>query len=497
MHQFRRWLLVVPFALGLTWTAPARDKESLTKDRVSETKHTIKVGNTPLEYTATAGTIELKEEGGKPLAGVFFVAYTKNGVLDLAKRPITFTFNGGPGSSSVWLHMGAFAPKKVKLDDDGNALPPPYKLVDNEYHLLDFTDLVFIDPVTTGYSRPAADVPNSKFHGVQQDIESVGEFIRLYTTRYKRWQSPKFLAGESYGGTRAAALSYFLQHRHNYFLNGVVLVSPALNFQAIRFDEGNDLPFALFLPTYTASAWYHKKLSKDLQSDLRTTLAEAEAFAQGEYTTALMKGDKLPADQKKQLAAKIARLTGLSEKYVLQTNLRISIQRFCRELLREERKTVGRFDSRFTGFAKDAAGENPDYDASAPIHDGPFAATLNHYLRHDLKYETDLTYEILTGRVQPWDYSSVKNRYLNVTPDLRKAMTQNADLQVFVANGYYDLATPYFTTDYSIDHLSLEPAFAKHVTTRYYEAGHMMYVHKLSHQQLHKDLRAFYQKAVK
>jgi carboxypeptidase C (cathepsin A) len=497
MPHARLWLLIVPVACGLTLTAPAQDKSSPAKDNLSETKHTIKFGKDELSYTATAGTLQLKEEDGKPLANIFFTAYTLNGVANLAKRPITFTFNGGPGSSSVWLHMGAFAPKKVLLDDNGDTLPPPYKLVDNEYNLLDFTDLVFIDPVTTGYSRPAPGVPNSKFHGVQQDIESVGEFVRLYTTRFQRWQSPKFLAGESYGGTRAAALSHFLQERHNLFLNGVVLVSPALNFETIRFDEGNDLPYALFLPTYTASAWYHKKLSKEQQDDRQQTLAEAEAFAQSEYTVALMKGDKLSAGEKQQLAAKMARLTGLSEKYLLQANLRVSIFRFCRELLRDERKTIGRFDSRFTGFSKDAAGETPDYDASAPIHDGPFAATLNHYLRNELKYETDLTYEILTGRVQPWDYGNAKNRYLNVGPDLRKAMTQNRHLRVFVANGIYDLATPYFATDYCIDHLGLEPALVPHVTTKYYEGGHMMYVHKMSHKQLHKDLREFYQQATK
>src|SRR5262249_10353547 len=235
-----------------------------------------KLNGDTLHYTVTAGTMVLKEEDGKALASIFFVAYTKNAVDDLAKRPITFTFNGGPGSSSVWLHMGAFAPKQLLRDDVGNPYPPPYKLIDNPYTLLDATDLVFIDPVTTGFSRPAPGVPNSKFHGVQQDVESVGEFIRMYTTRYKRWQSPKFLAGESYGGTRAAGLVGWLQARHSMNVNGVIFVSPALNFQTIRFDDGNDLPFALFLPTYTATAWYHKKLSQELQLDLRKALTEAE-----------------------------------------------------------------------------------------------------------------------------------------------------------------------------------------------------------------------------
>jgi carboxypeptidase C (cathepsin A) len=243
---------------------------------------------------------------------MFFVAYTKAGVEDMSKRPVTFTFNGGPGSSSAWLHMGAFGPKKVLLDDDGNPLPPPFKLVNNQFTLLDSTDLVFIDPVGTGYSRPAAGVPNTKFHGVQQDLDTVGEFIRLYITRFNRWQSPKFIAGESYGGTRAAGLTHWLQDKHNLNLNGVILVSPAINFQTLRFDEGNDLPHILFLPTYTATAWYHKRLSKELQSDLKRTLAEAKKYAETEYTLALMKGDSLTETEKKAVAAKVAHFTGLT-----------------------------------------------------------------------------------------------------------------------------------------------------------------------------------------
>jgi carboxypeptidase C (cathepsin A) len=487
--------LLVPLCVGVSFV-PAQDKkEPPLKETLSKTTHSITVGGTKLEYSATAGTLVLKEEDGKPLASIFFVAYTKP-VKDLSKRPITFTFNGGPGSSSAWLHMGAFAPKKVQLDEDGNPLPPPARLVDNPYNLLEVSDFVFIDPVSTGYSRPAPGVPNSKFHGVQQDLDTVAEFIRLYTTRFERWQSPKFLAGESYGGTRAAGLSNLLQGGYNMSLNGVILVSPALNFQTIGFGEGNDLPYILFLPTYTATAWYHKCLSPSLQSDLRKTLADAKAFAEGEYTVALMKGDRLTPAERKDIAAKVAQFTGLSEKYVLQTNLRVQIQRFCRELLREQRKTVGRLDSRFTGNDKDAAGEAPEFDPAMAAHSGSFAATINHYLRHELNYETDLTYELLTPKVQPWDYGNAKNSYLNVGPQLRRAMTQNHDLRVFVADGYYDLATPFCATDYSIDHLGLEPALVKNITTRHYEAGHMMYVHKGSHEQLHKDLTKFYQAVV-
>jgi carboxypeptidase C (cathepsin A) len=447
-----------------------------------------------LEYTATAGTLVLKEEDGKPTAGVFFVAYTKE-AADRSRRPITFTFNGGPGSSSVWLHLGAFGPKRVLMKPDGEPLPPPYRLVDNDLTLLDLTDLVFIDPVSTGYSRPAPGVSGKQFHGVQEDIQSVGEFIRLYTTRFNRWESPKFLAGESYGTTRAAALVGYLQDRLGMNFNGVLLVSSILDFQTARFDEGNDLPFVLFLPTYTATAWYHKKLSPDLQSDLRKTLDEAEQFALGEYASALLQGSRLPAEARDRIARKVALYTGLTEDYVRRANLRIEIQRFCRELLRKEGRTVGRFDSRLMGRDLNDVGERPEYDPSYAAIQGTYTATLNDYVRRELGFKSDLPYEILTSRVQPWDFGTAKNRYLNVAPSLRQAMTKNPALRVFVANGYYDLATPYFATEHTFHHLGLAPELAKHVTMGYYEAGHMMYIHRESHVRLRKDLATFLQSA--
>jgi carboxypeptidase C (cathepsin A) len=320
-----------------------KDKESIVR-----TRHTVTIDGKKIAYEAAAGTMTLKEEDGKTTANIFHVAYTKQGE-DLGKRPITFCFNGGPGSSSVWLHLGTFGPKRVLLSEDGNALKPPARLVDNEWSILDVTDLVFIDPVSTGYSRAAEEKNAKNFHGVEEDVHAVAEFIRLYTTRNKRWQSPKYLAGESYGTTRSAALSNHLQSRVNMRLNGILLVSSILNFQTIRFDEGNDLPFALFLPSYTATAWYHKKLDKNLQGDFRKTLAEVEKFALGEYTTALMKGSKLEGAERQAVTKKLARFTGLSETYVERANLRIEGQRFMRELLREEGYTVGRFDSRIKG----------------------------------------------------------------------------------------------------------------------------------------------------
>ncbi len=470
-------------------------KAEAPKDNLVETQHSLTVGGVKVDYKATAGTLALKDEEGKPTANLFFIAYTRTGA-EPAKRPITFTFNGGPGSSSVWLHMGAFGPKRMRTHEDGSPLPPPTRLVDNENSLLDVTDLVFIDPVTTGFSRPATGQDAKQFHGVEGDLRSVGEFIRLYVTRYDRWASPKFVAGESYGTTRAAGLSRHLQDQLGMNLNGIVLISTILNFQTARFDEGNDLPFALFLPTYTATAWYHKKLSPELQTDLRKTLSEVEAFAQGDYSTALLKGNKLGTDELASVRRRLARYTGLSEDYVARSNLRISIQRFTKELLRDERRTVGRFDSRFKGTDLDAVGEQGEYDPSYAVVQGAYTAAFHQHLRDNLKYESDLPYEILTGRVQPWDFGEARNRYLNVAPRLRQALAKNHDLRVFVANGYYDLATPYFATEYTFNHLGLEPAPGDRVTMAYYEAGHMMYVKASEHQKLKKDVARFIQAAV-
>ncbi|HEV3145140.1 MAG TPA: hypothetical protein VGZ47_14720 [Gemmataceae bacterium] len=465
------------------------------KSDVEHTSHSISINGKKIDYEATAGTLPLKEEDGKVTANLFFVAYTK---IDenLEKRPITFTFNGGPGSSSVWLHMGAFGPKRVAMTDEGEPVPPPVRLVENDLSILDLTDLVFIDPVTTGFSRPASGTDAKRFHGVEQDIQSVGEFIRLYTTRYQRWGSPKFVAGESYGTTRASALSGYLQDRLGINLSGVILISAVLNFETIRFDEGNDLPYVMYLPSYTATAWYHKKLADDLQKDLHSTLREAEKFAEGEYATALLKGDKVPESDRKSLAMKMAKFTGLSEQFIQRANLRVEIMRFTKELLRADLRTVGRFDSRLKGIDSDAVGERHEYDPSYAAVLGSYTAAFNEYVRHDLKYESDLPYEILTGRVQPWDFGDAKNRYLNVAPTLRQAITKNRNLKVFLASGYYDLATPFFAADYTRNHLHLDEPLAKHITATYYEAGHMMYIHRPSHVKLKKDLAQFYEQAL-
>lgn len=457
------------------------------------TKHKITINGQNINYTATAGYLQLKAEDGKPKANVFFVAYTKDGVDDLSKRPMTYTFNGGPGSSSVWLHMGIMGPKRVLMSDNGDVLPPPYRYVDNEYSWLDQTDMVFIDPVSTGYSRAVTGENEKQFHGYEEDLQSVAEAIRLYATKYDRWNSPKFLAGESYGTTRAAGLSDYLQSKYKFYLNGVVLISSILNMQTARFDIGNDLPYSLFLPTYTASAWYHKKLSPDLQKDLKSTLKAAEDFALGEYNRALFKGSDLSKEEFSAIAQKVSYFTGLSKEYVIQANLRIDIHKFNKELRRKEGLTIGRLDSRFTGRDYNDVGVTPEFDPSNDgTISGPYSAAINHYVKTELKFNNDLPYEILGGRVQPWNYNNVQNRYLNVAESLRKAMSVNPYLKVWVLCGYYDLATPYFAADYTFSTMGLRPEQKNNVTFTYYEAGHMLYIHKPSLIQVKADADKLY-----
>jgi len=458
-------------------------------DRLVETRHSVAIDGAQVDYTVTAGTIVLREEveaegekagaaeGEKPKATFFFIAYTRDGVEDRAARPVTFSFNGGPGSSSVWLHLGVLGPRRVALDETGNLPPPPYRLVDNPDALLDVTDLVFIDPVSTGFSRPVAGEKARDFHDIKKDIESVGDFIRLYTTRYRRWLSPKFLIGESYGTTRAAGLAGYLQERHGLYLNGIMLVSAILDFQTALFHPGNDLPYALFLPSYAATAWYHGRLAPDLQADLRATLAEVEAYALGDYLLALARGARLTDAARSEVASRLARYTGLSADFVDRADLRVEISRFTKELLRDERRTVGRLDSRFKGIDRDAAGEHHEYDPSLANITGPYTAAFNDYVRGELAFESDLPYEILNPRVWPWRWSEFENRYVNVAETLRRAMTINPFLKVLVASGVFDLATPYLATDYTLDHLGLDPELRSNVRVHTYEAGHMMYIH--------------------
>lgn len=488
-------------SLLLIFQEGVAQKQATPPDTISDpplvsTRHSVTINGQAINYTATTGYLVLRTEEQKPRARMFFVAYTRNDEPTAARRPITFAFNGGPGSSSVWSHLGALGPKRVRMTDQGEPLPPPYQLVDNEYSRLDKTDLVFIDPVETGYSRPAKGVKKTAFTGYKQDIESVGDFIRLYTTRNGRWSSPKFLAGESYGTTRAAGLSGYLQDRHGLYLNGLMLISSILNFQTARFGRGNDLPYILFLPTYAAVAHYHQKLPQPVP-DLKDLLDEVEEFALGDYTLALMQGDSLSADRRAALAERLHRYTGLDTAYLRRTNYRIDITRFVKELRRDEGITVGRLDGRLTGRDYDDAGDQYDFDPSLDgTISGPYTTTLNAYLHDELNYQNDLPYEILTGRVQPWDYSNVQNEFLNVAETLREAISKNPFLKVHVFNGYYDLATPYFATEYTFSHLHLRGSLSDNVSMSYYPAGHMMYIHQPSLVKMKQEVDRFIERAI-
>ncbi|HEX7315968.1 MAG TPA: hypothetical protein VF297_18775 [Pyrinomonadaceae bacterium] len=473
---------------------PGERDAAMTDGPPSVTRHEIRVGSRTLRYTVTTGVMPLKSATGETEARIFYMAYTLDGVSNPAQRPLMFSFNGGPGSSSVWLHLGALGPRRVQMMPDGAMPPPPFQLVDNEQTWLDFTDLVFIDPVGTGYSRAARPDLASRFFGLQGDIQSVGEFIRLYLVKNSRWTSPLFLVGESYGTTRAAGLSGYLVERGIAF-NGVMLVSTIMNFQTTRFARGNDLPYVLFLPTYSAIAWYHKRLPSDVQSmDLRRFLDEVERWAATDYTVALAKGDRLTPAERQEVIDRLNRYTGLSKTFIDNSDLRIEIQRFDKELLRDQRRTVGRLDGRFKGIDESAASERPDFDPSMAAIRPPYTATFNQYVRSELNFRSDLEYYILGGGIGRWDWG-VDNGYADTAEALRSAFAKNPYMKLFVASGYYDLATPYFAADYTLRHMALDPSLRGNVTSTFYEAGHMMYIDQTSLAQLKRDAAAFVQNA--
>ncbi len=494
------------------------DKKEADQEKEAEppapvvTDHTITLTDgRVLKYKATAGYLTLRdtEEAksprppaadkkderdplkGKPTAQVFFVAYTLDPAPDPATRPLTFSFNGGPGSSSVWLHMGALGPRRAQLTDQGEAPPPPYKLVDNESTWLDLTDLVFIDPVSTGYSRAAAGAGSNQFHGYKEDIASVGEFIRLYLSHNARWSSPKFIVGESYGTTRAAGLSDYLQEQHGIYLNGITLVSSVLDFQSISFDPGNNLPFSLYLPTYAAAAWYHHRLAPDLQAQpLADVLKSAEHFASNEYLLALEHGDALPPEEHTKVAGTLARFTGLPAASLAQENLREPDSRFFLDLLKDKNRSIGRYDARYTGIRLQPGTDTYDFDPSFEAVHGAFTSAFNDYVRRELKYESDLPYNILTS-VEPWNFNNVQNSYLDVADNLRQAMSKHPYLKVWVCCGYYDLATPYFAAQHVVGQMHLDPAVRPNIALTYYPAGHMIYVQKESREKFRHDFEGF------
>lgn len=459
------------------------------------TKHETKIGGKTLKYTVTTGRMPIKNRDGEIEAQMFYMAYTLDDVSDSTKRPMMFSFNGGPGSSSVWLHLGALGPKRVKMLDDGGLPPAPYQLVDNEHSWLEFTDLCFIDPVGTGYSRATRQELAARFFSLQGDVDSVGEFIRMYLTRNERWTSPLFLVGESYGTTRASALSGYLFEK-GIALNGILLISTVMNFQTIRFADGNDMPLALILPSYTATAWYHKKLPPALQQkSLRQVLDEVEKWVTNEYTVGLNKGDALPAQERRTLVDQMSRYTGLSQDFVDKANLRVTLDAFNKELLRNERRTTGRLDSRFKGIDSNNISDSPESDPSMNAIRPPYTATFNQYVREDLKYSSDLEYYILGGGTGAWNWN-VNNGYADTSVTLKTAMAKNPYMKIFVGCGYYDMATPYFAAEYSIQHMNLDPSLRKNVSFAYYNAGHMMYVDIRELAKLKTDAVKFVQNAL-
>jgi carboxypeptidase C (cathepsin A) len=488
-------------------SAPEPDKDSAPQAELADdlvtTHHSITVDGSQLAYTVTAGRMVLRLEGHteekfqgqQAKAEVFVTAYTADAATgntaDPVSRPVTFAFNGGPGSSSVWLHLGLLGPRRVLMGDVGELLPPPYALADNPETLLRHSDLVFIDPVSTGYSRAVKGEKSRDFHGYGGDIESVGEVIRLWTTRNGRWLSPKYLCGESYGTTRAAGLARYLQERYGMYLNGLMLVSAVLDFGTAEFNGGNDDPYLMYLPTYAAVAHYHGKHG---DRPLRDVLADAVAYAESDYPHVLARGSRLTAPERAAAAVRLAELTGLSADYVDRVDLRPEHIRFLTELLRDQRLVVGRIDGRFTGWDTDYGREMWSSDPSINAIVGPYTAALNHYVRAELEYSSDLPYEILTDRVYPWSYKEFENSYVFVQDKLAAAMRTNPHMRVHVDCGYHDLATPYYAAEHSLAHLQIPAELRANIDYSYYEAGHMMYLHEPSRRAQSEELARFVQR---
>jgi carboxypeptidase C (cathepsin A) len=475
--------------------AASNKKLPIPPEKAVATHHSVTIDGQAIKYTATAGNLLVTDEKGDTTGSFFYVAYTKDGA-DLTTRPVTFLYNGGPGSASIWLHMGSFAPVRVVVDD-ANATPPaPYALNPNPYSLIDRTDLVFVDAIGTGFSQIVGTGEDKDFYGVDADIRSFADFITRYVTVNGRWNSPKFLLGESYGTTRSAGLANALDER-GMPLNGVVLVSSWLDGYV---DFGNppfamDIQYELFLPTMAATAWYHDKVPNK-PADLSAFVQQVREFALGDYAHALAQGSHLGESERAAIVAKLHAYTGLPEDFIRDADLRITPARFEKELLRGERRTVGRLDARYEGIDHDAAGEQPEYDPTDAAINGPFTTAFNNYLKSDLNYQSDRRY--LTsgdvGRDWDWHHRVDGQRWpmFDVAEDLRLAMTKNPDLQVFSANGYFDFATPLLETEYTLDHMGLDPSLEKNITYGYYQSGHMIYLHTDALAKLKKDLGAWY-----
>ncbi|HYM25456.1 MAG TPA: hypothetical protein VEU08_19695 [Vicinamibacterales bacterium] len=469
-------------------SSPTEEHAGPAEEKISTTPHTMRLDGRELKYTATTGTLPIRLENGQLAARMFFVAYTKDGE-DVKTRPVSFLYNGGPGAATIWLHMGSFSPKSVQMADDGFQPAPPYRLVDNENTILDVSDLVFVDAISTGYSRTVSGVSSQQFHGQQGDLRAFGEFINTYLTTYSRWPSPKYLIGESYGTIRSAGLAEEIQSRHGVELNGIVLVSSLLTYQTLSPAPDNDIAYAANIETFTADAWYHKKLPADLQAmTIKQVVDQSRTFAWGEYMAALTKGNTLTDADRNAMAQKLARFTGLSTQFILNANLRVTADRYRKELLRDKRLVIGRLDGRWTAIDRDAAGEREEFDISNSALQGPYTAMFQDYVKNDLKWETDLHYPT-SGNVRPWTY--VENSYMDMTEPLRSAMTHNPYLKVFVAIGYYDMATIMGGAEFNFTHLTYDKQVTDRVSYGYYEAGHMIYTRPSEHRKLKNDVAKF------
>ncbi|HEX4124902.1 MAG TPA: hypothetical protein VHY37_09280 [Tepidisphaeraceae bacterium] len=479
-------------------TEPASANPAPPEAAISTTEGQVALANgSVLKYRARAGHLTLRNDADKPIADMFFVSYEKLPAAESpADRPIMFVFNGGPGAAAVWLQMGAAGPRRIDLDAHGDPPSPPYAIVENPSTWLASTDLVFIDPVGTGFSRAAPGIDPKQFWGVDSDVKSVGDFIRLYTTHFDRWLSPKFVAGESYGTTRAAALSDQLLSDEGISLNGVILISSVLDFNTIEPAHNNDLPYALYVPSYAATAWYHKKLAPDLQADLQKTLASAADWAIHDYLPALAAGNSLSHADKSAIAQTLSRYTSLSADYIMKANLRISPGEFRKMLLADSQQLIGRFDTRITGFDPDPLSRSAEYDPSLDPYFAAYSGTFNDYVRRVLKVNDEHPYEVLSSRVGPWDFDDHGSGYLDVSDRLRDAMLSNTHMKVMFANGYFDLATPYLAADYTIDHMNLSPQLRHNITHEFFYSGHMVYQPKAGVEKLSKDVQHFIESAL-
>ena len=466
------------------------------QERSSVTHHRITIDGREIAYAATAGTLILKNDKEKPEASVFYTAYTQERA-DRSRRPVTFLYNGGPGAATVFLRMGAVGPRRIAFPDATGSGGPPYRLVDNQYSLLDQTDLVFIDAPGTGYSRVLPGIDPKSIYGVDQDAAAFGQFIERYVTLNDRWNSPKFLFGESYGTPRSAVLVDYLQNRNMSF-NGVVLLSSVLDFDTIAPGPGNDLAFVTYLPSEAAVRWYHDKSAN--RGTLESAVAQARTFANGPYATALMQGSRLSHDQKVQIAAEMSKLIGLRPSYIEESDLRVQPQRFEKELMREAGKVTGRLDARYTGYDIDRIADSADYDPSDSASSGAFQSMFLTYARNELNWKSDETYRQINGDAnQNWDFTRKSIFFWlapTTSPDLQEAMTTNAQLRVFVGAGYYDLATPFGAAEWTFSHLNLSPELQSHVTFGYYESGHMVYVNQPSLAKFKSDLAKFYRESL-